>query len=106
MSQLPVLGLALQLEPALLVLHLRLLAGDLRRRLPGRRPLLHQLRRGVVLRLRVELLEVRGQAAHRLLRVDVRGLGHEVPAMQAHRHVVEVVHVREVDVLGDAAIGL
>ena len=74
-----------------------------RRHTDRRRPLLHQVRRRAALALLVEVLQVRGQAAHGLLGVDVRGLGHELPARQAYRHEIEVVHVHEVDVLSAAA---
>jgi hypothetical protein len=40
---------------------------------------LHQVRRRAALALLIEVLQVRGQAAHGLLGVHVRGLGHELP---------------------------
>jgi len=72
-------------------------------RFKSNRPLLHQVGRRAALALIVEVLQVLGQSAHGLVGVDVRGLGHELPATQAHRHEVELVHVHEVDVLGAAA---
>ena len=51
----------------------------------------------------IEVLQVSGQSAHGLVGVDMRGRGHELPARQAYRHEIEVVHVHEVDVLSAAA---